>query len=250
MNWLRRFLGALRFLTVIPIPGKLGTTPEDLAGAPPFFPITGMIIGILAGGCSWLFFLILPPLAAAVCSVAALASFSGALHLDGLADSADGFFSSRPKEQLMEIMRDSRIGVMGVVALFLVLFIKISCLATLEPRLVAKTVFLMPLMGRVCLVVMMAVLPYARPEGGLGSLFYTREMKKIGFCWVLFAVVFMYLLAGVQGLLATGLVAMVILLFALFCKNKIGGATGDTLGAACELGETCVALGFCLKFFV
>jgi adenosylcobinamide-GDP ribazoletransferase len=244
MNWLRHCAAAVRFLTIIPLAGTLGTAQDDLAC---FFPVVGLIIGVLSGGLTWIFYLILPPLTAAVFSTAVLAFFSGALHLDGLADTADGFFSSRPKERILEIMRDSRIGAMGVIALVLVLVTKISCLAALVPNSAVKSVVLMPVIGRVCLVVMMAILPYVRPDGGLGSLFYTRTVKRVAYWSMPPSLGFVYWVTGTQGLFAAGLTFSVVLFFAAFCRNKIGGATGDTLGAACELAETCMVLGFVIS---
>jgi len=95
-KWAGRGIAAFRFLTIVPLPGSRGTAEEELAHATPFFPLVGLVIGLLSASAAWLLSLVLPPLPGAVVLVALLATFSGALHLDGLADSADGFFSSRP----------------------------------------------------------------------------------------------------------------------------------------------------------
>jgi adenosylcobinamide-GDP ribazoletransferase len=117
MEHFRNFIAALRFLTIIPLPGSVGTEPEDLQGALPYFGLVGIVLGIFSGLIAWGLWSIFPPMVAAVLLVIVLLSYSGAMHLDGLADSADGFFSARKREQILEIMRDSRIGVMGVIAL-------------------------------------------------------------------------------------------------------------------------------------
>lgn len=242
-------LAAFRFLTVLPIPGSLGTAAEDLPGATLYFPLVGLVIGAAAGACALLLTPIMPPLPTAVLLTMVLIAFSGALHLDGLADTADGFFSSRPRERMLEIMRDSRIGAMGVVALIMLLGLKISCLSSLNRIDLAKAVLLMPLAGRCAIPAMMALLPYARPAGGLGSLFYTRDARFKALASMIFLLIVAGLLGGLKGLVSVVLVALIVALFSCYCQKKIGGATGDTLGAVCELCETGFALGFCLTIW-
>ncbi|MDH3347269.1 MAG: adenosylcobinamide-GDP ribazoletransferase, partial [Desulfobulbaceae bacterium] len=187
------------------------------------------------------------PFPLAVILVGTLAAWSGALHLDGLADTADGFFSSRPRERILEIMRDSHIGAMGVIALVLVLLLKISCLTTVETDLTWRAVLLMPLTGRCAILVMMAVLPYARSEGGLGMLFYGPAAMLKALLWLVLLIVFSWLVMGLSGIFAIMTALLITFLFCFYCKKIIGGATGDTLGAVCELAEAGVALGYCLS---
>ena len=97
--------------------------------------------------------------------------------MDGLCDTADGFFSVRPRERIMEIMRDSRVGAMGVMAIVLTVVLKVAALESHGVDTIWVVVLLMPLAGRCSLLVLMAILPYARPEGGLGTLFYSRSSK-------------------------------------------------------------------------
>ncbi len=246
MNWIRGFSAAFRFLTIFSLPGNFGTTRDDLVHAAPFFPLVGLLLGGLAVFCCWCFSLILPPIPVAVLGVGVLAFFSGALHLDGLADAADGFFSARPKDQALEIMRDSRIGAMGVVALLFVILLKIACLTSLDPILAGKAILLMPFAGRVSLVVLMAILPYARSGTGLGDMFYSDKMKIIALVWLLFFTGIVCLLVGLQGLITVGFILIMLFAYAGYCKKKISGATGDTLGAGCELAETFMVLGLCL----
>ena len=240
---LGRFAAAFRFLTIIPLPGSLGTTEEELAGATPFFPVVGLLLGCIAVPVAWCLNLLLPPLVTAVSATVVLLAFSGGLHLDGLADTADGFFSSRPRERILEIMRDSATGAMGVIALILLLLLKVTCLASLSTNLL-PVIFLMPLAGRSAILLMMALLPYARPQGGLASLFYSRRSKMVALWALGFFAVVAWQVAGVQGGAAVLAVVILVALFGWFCRVKIGGATGDTLGAACELAEAVVALVF------
>jgi adenosylcobinamide-GDP ribazoletransferase len=247
---LSSFVAALRFLTVIPLPGSLGDSKEELARAVPFFPLIGLLFGCLAVPLTWGLHLLLPPPVTAVLVTLALLSFSGGLHLDGLADTADGFFSARPRERMLEIMRDSATGAMGVIALVLLLLLKVACLSSMPSGRLIVAVFLMPVAGRTAILLLMAMLPYIRPEGGLGSLFAAYFNNRHAWAVSLAALLLFsgtaWAAAGIQGLLAAFAVLLLTALFAAFCRSKIGGVTGDTLGAACELAEAVVALVFVL----
>jgi adenosylcobinamide-GDP ribazoletransferase len=242
-TWPGRFAAAFRFLTIIPLPGRLGTTEEELAGATPFFPLVGLLLGAVALAIVWLLQMLFPPFVTAVLATLVLLAFSGGLHLDGLADTADGFFSSRPKEKILVIMRDSATGAMGVIALVVLLLLKITALASLSTSLL-PAVFLMPLAGRTAILLMMALLPYARSRGGLATLFYSRRSKIVGVWSLVFFAAISMLTTGVLGLATVFGVILLVLLFSWFCRTKIDGATGDTLGASCEMAETVVALVF------
>ncbi len=242
-SWSGRFVAAFRFLTIFPLPGKLGTTKQELAGATPCFPLVGLLLGAIALPLVGLLQMLFPPAVTAVLTTLVLLAFSGGLHLDGLADTADGFFSSRPRERIFEIMRDSATGAMGVIALVVLLLLKTVCLSTLSASLLAA-VFLMPIAGRTAILLMMAILPYARSQGGLATLFYSRRSKLVGLWSLVFFGVAAWLTAGIRGLAAVLAVGLLVIVFSWFCRAKIGGATGDTLGAACEMAETVVALVF------
>jgi len=239
---MKRFLAALRFLTVFPIPGPWGHAQEDLAGSVPCFPLVGLLLGGLAGALALGLSRVLSPLLASVVVVIALLAVSGGLHMDGLSDTADGFFSARRRERMLEIMRDSHIGAMGVMAIVCVLLLKVATLDSIPQRTVWRAVVLMPLAGRCALVVSMAVLPYARPEGGLATVFYTRRPRLTALWAALLLTGTGVLLLGIAGLVAAGASVAVVLLFAAYTFRKIGGATGDTLGAACEIAEIVPAL--------
>ena len=241
---------ALRFLTLLPLPGRVGSSEEALAHAAPFFPLVGLLLGCIAAPAAHILFLLLPPLPAAVLLTFLLLSFSGGLHLDGLADTADGFFSARSPERMLEIMKDPNIGTMGAAALILLLLLKTSCLAALPADKLLAAAFLMPVAGRTAILLLMALLPYAR-EGGLGSLFAVYFNSSAG--WLASSGGFLlltwaaYAAIGPSGLIVVLTVLLLTFLFALLCRCKIGGATGDTLGAACELAEAAAAFAFVLK---
>lgn len=244
MKWLKSCVAAFRFLTIIPLPGSFGCAAEDLENSPLFFPLVGSVLGLIAASGAWLLWSILPPLAAASALTILLLSFSGALHLDGLADTADGFFSSRSREKILAIMRDSRIGVMGVAAVVSILLLKVSCLSACSRADAAKIAFLMVLAGRCVMVIMMTLLPYVRPEGGLGTRFYAGTTWWAAFIGMMIFIMLCIAVYGTAGLILAGLVLATVLLFSFFCFRRIGGATGDTLGAVCEIAEAAVAF-FC-----
>jgi len=234
---MKRFLAALQFLTIVPLPASLSIGERDLGRSAPFFPFVGLGIGAAAGGLDYLLLFILPIPAASVAAVIFLLAVSGGLHMDGLADTADGFFSSRPREKILDIMRDSRTGPMGVMAIVLVLVLKITLLISLPVSARWWVLLLMPLAGRCGLLNSLAVLPYARAEGGLASIFYAHRSRFHALPALAFVVLTGWFCGSAMGLTA-GLSAFLFSLgFAAYVYFKIGGFTGDTLGAACELTE-------------
>ena len=244
-----RLLAALRFLTVFPLPGGKDDA-RYLAESVPYFPVVGLLLGTVGAGCAWLIGRLFPAPVGAVLLTGLLAGFSGGLHLDGLADTADGFLSSRPQEQILVIMRDSRIGAMGVVALVLLLMLKAGALAALHPVDLVPALLLMPLAGRCAIVILMALLPYARSEGGLAGVFYRQHSRKAAFWAAACFILACLLVLGWQRTLVLSMVNLLLLTgFARLCRGVIGGATGDTLGAGCELCELGVALGLTVSCF-
>ncbi|HAU38993.1 MAG TPA: adenosylcobinamide-GDP ribazoletransferase [Phycisphaerales bacterium] len=238
---MRRFLAAIRFLTILPVPDTLGTAEEELASSVPFFPLVGLLLGAVGGAVAWALAATVPPILAAAGVVVVLLVFSGALHMDGLSDTADGMLSSRPRERVLEIMRDSHIGAMGVVAIVCVLLVKFASLASATPENLWATVVLMPVAGRSAIVVNMALLPYVRQEG-LGKVF-CRRRAILPAIW---AVALLGAVSGAlfawQGLAVAGLCTVVAAAMAGYFHRKIGGSTGDTFGAVCELAELVPAI--------
>ena len=162
--------------------------------------------------------------------------------MDGLADTADGFFSSRPRERILEIMKDSHIGAMGVIGIVCVFCLKVAALASIPLPLRFPVLLLMPLAGRCALVMHLAALPYARAEGGICTVFVKHRLKQDSLLAATFLALVGWAAAGPMGLAAAGLTVAATLVLSLWCWRKIGGFTGDTLGAACELTELVPAL--------
>jgi len=241
---MKPFIAAIRFLTILPLPGAYGAGEKELALSIPFFPAVGLLIGGAAAGASWALLHAFPPIPAAVLLVAFLAAVSGGLHLDGLADTADAFLSARRRERMLEIMKDSHMGVMAGLALFFVLGLKVALFASLPPALWWKAAFLAPLAGRCALVVNMALLPYVRPKGGLGAAFYRNRPKASAWTAAAILLAAAGWAAGLAGLISAAGALALVFLFCAWSWRKIGGATGDTLGASCELAELAPPLAF------
>jgi adenosylcobinamide-GDP ribazoletransferase len=185
--------------------------------------------------------LVAPPLATAAVIVVVLLSFSGCLHMDGLADTADGLLSSRPRERILEIMKDSHTGAMGVIAIACVLLLKFASLASLPADRLWPVVLLMPLAGRCAIVVHRALLPYARPSG-LGNIFYRRPARLAAIWAVAVLAAVAWCVLGSRGLIVWAVCMAMTLACSAYVYRKIGGATGDTFGAVCEIIEIVPAL--------
>ena len=258
---MKRLFAAIRFLTILPLPGGGSDTDDIFRGIVPMFPLVGLLIGGIMLALAMLLGWVFTPMVLAVLLVLLMIAISGGLHMDGLADTADGFFSSRPRERVLEIMKDSHIGTMGVLAIVAVVLLKVSMLVTItqlqvlglevyKAEQIPFIVFLMPVAGRCALVLGINLLPPARTDGGLGQLFCGRR-SSIQIVWavtVLFASAWFAL--EWLGLVAALLTLPAVILFSVYCYRKIGGATGDTLGAACELAETTILLGLFVAPYV
>lgn len=235
---MKPFFAALSFLTILRIPHTWCGDERAIARSLTWFPLVGLMIGGLMAGLDnvlcWLFPGTLVPSALLVIAMIAI---SGGLHLDGVADSADAFMSSRDRERMLEIMKDSLVGPMGALTISALLLLKFSALASLPEAWRFPVIVLMPLAGRMALVVKTISLPYARSTGGLATLTHSDSKPWQGVVAFALLAAVALLLLGWSGLWVALMSLVTTALFARYCHGKIGGLTGDTLGAACELVE-------------
>ena len=162
------FLSAVQFLTIIPC----GHRPAfDARAALPFFPLCGLLIGAILTGVHTLSGLWCPAPVVALLDVVSLAVLTGALHLDGLADTADGLYGHRSQEQALAIMKDSRIGAMGTVSVICCLAAKWVGLAHIVGH-APIWLLLVPAYARSAVLFGIRFLPYGRPNGGTGHAFF------------------------------------------------------------------------------
>ncbi len=232
----RGLLAAVAFLTRLPVGRRFTFDGSHVAAGGVFFPVVGAGIGAAVGGITTLLAPRLSPLLAAAVALAAGAVLTGALHLDGLADTADGL-GARTRERALEIMRDHNVGTYGVVALVLDLLIKASALAALAgSRDIVAIALASCAVARCGPVVLAAVLPYARPGDGAGSSL-TRTDGWRAVAAPILSVAIVFGAASRLGLALAASAVVVTTICGLTSKRWIGGVTGDTLGATIELIE-------------
>ncbi|HSB43192.1 MAG TPA: adenosylcobinamide-GDP ribazoletransferase [Methylomirabilota bacterium] len=233
---------ALRFLTVIPIPGREAAGPGALGRAAWWFPVVGLILGAGLALAARVVEALWPPLAGAAVLVATWKIATGGIHLDGLADSLDGL-AGRDAAGRVAVMRDSRLGVFGAAGLALLLLLGVTALAGLTASLRLRVLVLAPTIGRVAPLLAGAWLPPATPGRGLGAAFAAGLSRRAGIAHALAAIALAAWLLGAWGAgLAVGAWAAA-LLAAAFLARRLGGVTGDVLGAVVELAELGMLLG-------
>jgi len=234
---IKRLVLMLQFFTSIPIKLKLSANDEDFGKGLVFAPFVGLIIGAILASASYVLLFIFPrPMVAAI-AVVLYIIITGGLHLDGLGDTFDGIFSNRSKERILEIMRDSRVGTNSVLAVVSVLLLDYVALSQINSTYFLRIILLMPVAGRIGSIIGAAVSKYARQGEGLGKSFIEYCGKKEMF-WGLIIYIVISLLAFDYKLWIVLLVTPIsAFLFVKGLSRKIGGATGDVLGAVCELNQ-------------
>jgi adenosylcobinamide-GDP ribazoletransferase len=241
---MRRLLAGVAFLTRLPVPAEPPFDAADVARATLLFPVVGLLVGGIQAVAAALLAPHLPPTVSAVLVIAAAAVLTGALHLDGLADAADGFGGGRTRDDVLRIMRDHAIGAYGAVALFLLLAVKVAALSALiADGRAASAIILGACLSRSALVPLARFSRYARDvEGGLGATLGERIGRLEWLGATAQAIVVALFLAGALGVVQLAAVAVLTWLGRLHCHHRLGGITGDTMGANCELSEALVYL--------
>ncbi len=205
------------------------------------YPLAGLVVGGVTAGTLWVARRMgVPPLPAAAWSVAAAVLFTGSLHEDGLADTADGFGGGDTAARRLEIMRDSRIGSYGAVALVLSLGVRVTAIAALPPARAWTSLLVAGALSRAAMLPVLALLPPARADG-LGRM-VGRVPKAASTVGAVVAVaVALACLPPFAAVVALAVAALVGLTVAALAHRRIGGQTGDVLGACCGLAD-CVLL--------
>ena len=238
---MKSFLAAIAFLTRFPVPGAATFGPADVAYSAGWFPLIGLLVGMIYSLAAALLKSHLPPAAVAVLLLMLDSLATGALHFDGLADTADGFGGGQSSEDILRIMRDHAIGTYGGLALVLLVAFKVAAYASLLHRGDwIPALILTPALGRWSILLLTASLPYARPSASV-----VEGMGKRSLYWGT-GVIFVALIAAMSGRawIATGAVVAVTTAFGFYCRRRIAGVTGDTLGANLQLCESAALLTF------
>jgi adenosylcobinamide-GDP ribazoletransferase len=235
------FFAALQFLTQIPPIIKRPFTEKELGRAVGFYPLVGLLIGILLLGANALMVLVLPPPLRAALVLTIWVLIPGALHLDGFLDACDGILGGFTPVKRMEIMRDEAVGAFGLAGGVLLLLLKFTALQALGSSSLA--LLLIPTLSRWGISMALIAYPYARPKG-LG-----RDIKDhAGWKELVMATLIAGLTAWFSfewlGMVALGVSALVVWLTASFILRRIPGLTGDIYGAINELVEVVLLVVF------
>jgi adenosylcobinamide-GDP ribazoletransferase len=226
---IRALFSALAFLTILPVPLRLQSRREN--GMFPAYPLAGLVIGALlaaaSAGARWL----LPPLAASGILVGLGLLLTGAIHLDGLADCADAFYGRRDRSTVLRILKDPRVGTMGAAAIGVSLLLRAAAFASLPGGVLMVSLVAASVLSRSAVLPALSLLPYVRRESAIIS---TSELHRPARA-----------LIGAGGALAAALLfplpsAIAAAGCALFWRlswRRIGGCTGDVLGATLEISE-------------
>jgi len=228
---MRNLISALQFITILPLGKAEAFEPPKMI---PYFPLVGILLGLLVALFDTLVAGFWTPQVVALLDVLLLAVLTGAFHLDGLADTADGLFSPRTRDQALEIMKDSRIGVMGLVAILFGLALKWGGIANLEAH---RTILLImiPAYARAGILFGMRYLPYGRPDG-TGRPFFKEKLSIKSF-WGLILPVGLSMIIGLKAIWLNLAFAVIIASILFFYKKRMGCITGDMLGAMTEITE-------------
>jgi adenosylcobinamide-GDP ribazoletransferase len=244
----KKFCLALSFLTIFPCSPRSPIERGELAAAAAYFPLVGAMLGLFMGGAVYLLRLLIPsgPLAALVLAASFL--LTRGLHLDGLADTADGLIGAMDREKALKIMRDSVVGSMGVCALLFVYLFKYAALLAVDTPFFPLAIFSLPFCGRWAMVLAGAAFAPARPDGlgnqFIGELGWKHFLYASFFGAAVIAATVCFCSHFIFPMLCGIAVAFTLsLLLSVYAAGRLGGLTGDILGAVNEIAEAGFLLG-------
>ncbi|MEM6648473.1 MAG: adenosylcobinamide-GDP ribazoletransferase [Bacteroidota bacterium] len=242
---LRAFLTGVMFLTRLPCPAWVGHDAEYLARSTPYFPVIGLAVGLFGAAVYLAVALLWPPLIALVAAIAATVWLTGAFHEDGLADTFDGLGGGWTVDEMVTIMKDSRVGTYGAVALVLTLAVKLGALAVVVPKggaAVAGALVAGHVLGRWSSLPLIWRLPYVQHSGAKSKPFAASVTAGRLVVGTLAALLFVGVALHWQAVPAFGTAAGVTVVGGRYLRRTLGGITGDALGAVNSLTEAAVYL--------
>jgi adenosylcobinamide-GDP ribazoletransferase len=242
------FFAALRFFTRLPVPSRVGHSEQQLEQSARYFPLVGLIVGGIGALVTVAAAQGLPPSLAILAGMAATLLVTGAFHEDGFADTVDGFGGAWQKERVLEIMKDSRIGSFGAIAISLMLLAKFNALAQIDVlggmRMFALALVAGHALSRFASTTLLCTLDYVRDDDNSKSKPLARRLPAGGLgLAALFGLAPCLLLTGPRVWAGVGLAAVVTVLAGAYFVRRIGGYTGDCLGAAQQLAELAFYVG-------
>ena len=242
---MKSLLAAIQFLTIFG-PGKRGEVNADyLPKSLLYFPLVGLLIGGLLVGANFLLSKHLNHLAVNLSIILLLVILTGALHLDGFADTLDGFYAGKNRQEILNIMADSRIGTMGAIGVVILILSKFAFLEGIPEGIKYKALLLMPLSSRWAMVISGSLSRAAKTEG-LGKFFCKPVGLREWLGATLFTIIMAFLILKSQMMLFILSLFLITLVLTRYITRKIRGMTGDTFGAINELAEVFSLLIFSL----
>ena len=232
---------AISFLTILPVIDQRPASDDAVAASFAWFPIVGFLIGVMLVGEDWLLGHVFAQVIRSVIIVLSLTLVTGAVHLDGLADTADALGAGRDRERALDILRDSRVGTFGASAIFFDLTLKILALSTLAGHRRYAALLFAPMLARWAMVTVAWGLPYLRAQGSGTTLLDGKKFGNIAGIISVFTLVIFWTL-GARRPIALASVVSIAIVFAMraFYRRWLGGVTGDLIGACGELVEIAV----------
>lgn len=241
---MKRFIGLLQFMTRIPIKADIGFD-EEFHKSIVYFPLVGFVIGLICYIVGMLGIRVFDSFLTAILVVGCEVIVTGGLHIDGLGDTFDAIYSNRDKDRMLEIMKDSRLGTNSLLAILFLILIKVGLLNSIISANLLWLVILMPILGRLGVIVMLYKTVTPR-EKGMGNIFIGKASLSMFIIAILYSIVIIIVLSKfiflVTNLILVKLLTsiVVVMLFDYLFKNhiykKIDGVTGDILGCTIELG--------------
>ena len=231
---------AVRYLTIVPVPGRHDHSLERLGRAAGWFPVVGLAIGVVLVAVEQITARLFPPLLAALLVVTAWKLMSGGLHLDGLADCLDSLVGRDPAHRLT-IMRDSRIGAFGVVGLILFLLLEITAFTELPASMRWRALLVAPAVGRAMPALVAGLFRPARVDGQ-GAAFHAGLGRLSAPVALIAALGIAVAALGAAGIAVVAVASLIAVGFGGFMRARLGGVTGDVLGAGIEAAELTVLL--------
>lgn len=234
---MKSFLIALQFLTSIPLRVKKGIADKELAKSMAYFPLVGLLVGTILALAYNVFSLIFPHPVNCAFILVLNVIITGGLHIDGFIDTFDGIASGSDRKRTLEIMREGHPGAIGIAAAILLFLLKYSLLVSLSRGTVEAGLIAMATLSRWSLVVSSGLYPYAREGEGLGRKFIRGLSFKEGFIATTIALLIAILIFRLRIFILISVLCFVLVGFNFYLFKKIGGITGDTLGALNEIIE-------------
>jgi adenosylcobinamide-GDP ribazoletransferase len=242
----RELVAAVSFLSVLPIPGRMwlfeseNATPPLLVGST-YFPLVGLLLGLLLWLLVLVFTPLVPQLALAGLLVVALVLLTGGLHLDGLMDTCDGLFGGTTRERKLEIMRDSRVGSFGILGGACVLLLKFAFFASLRERSLPLALLVTLPSARWAMVLALRIFPSARSTG-LGAAFHQAVTTERLVLASIVALTIVLIAGQWIGLIVWAMTSATTLVLGFWITRNLGGLTGDSYGAIEEVVEVMALL--------